>query len=61
MTSNSQQASTSGNGLQSAIFREAIQAGFVRGENMEVSFKNFPYYLRYGTKSDIFFQVFMQC
>ncbi|ANM66678.1 P-loop containing nucleoside triphosphate hydrolases superfamily protein [Arabidopsis thaliana] len=55
VTSNSQQASTSGNGLQSAIFREAIQAGFVRGENMEVSFKNFPYYLSEYTKAALLY------
>ncbi|KAG7541584.1 AAA+ ATPase domain [Arabidopsis thaliana x Arabidopsis arenosa] len=53
VTSNSQQASTSGNGLQSAIVREGIQAGIVEGENLEVSIKTFPYYLSEHTKATL--------
>ncbi|CAH8275457.1 unnamed protein product [Arabidopsis lyrata] len=53
VTSNSQQASTSGNGLQSAIVREGIQAGIVEGENLEVSIKTFPYYLSEYTKATL--------
>ncbi|ESQ54829.1 hypothetical protein EUTSA_v10024252mg [Eutrema salsugineum] len=48
---NSEQASTSGNGLRSTIFREDIQAGVVEGKSLEVSFKNFPYYLSENTKN----------
>ncbi|XP_010436397.1 PREDICTED: uncharacterized protein LOC104720133, partial [Camelina sativa] len=46
-----QQATTSGNGLRSAIIREGIQAGIFGGESLEVSFKKFPYYLSENTKS----------
>ncbi|XP_023634191.1 uncharacterized protein LOC17878210 [Capsella rubella] len=47
----SQQASTSGNVLRSAKFREGIQAGIIEGKSLEVSFKNFPYYLSEYTKT----------
>ncbi|KFK29023.1 hypothetical protein AALP_AA7G078600 [Arabis alpina] len=51
VTRNSLQASTSGNGLRSAIFREDIQAGILEGRSLEVSFENFPYYLSEYTKN----------
>ncbi|XP_010525328.1 PREDICTED: uncharacterized protein LOC104803146 isoform X2 [Tarenaya hassleriana] len=51
LTRDSQQASTSGSGLRSAMFREDIQAGILEGKSLEVSFENFPYYLSENTKN----------
>lgn len=42
-----QLASTSGMSLRCAVFKEDILAGILDGKNIEVSFENFPYYLRY--------------
>ncbi|CAN8273997.1 unnamed protein product [Cochlearia groenlandica] len=50
---NSQQASTAGNGVRSAFFREVIQADIVEGKNLEVSFEKFPYYLSENTKENL--------
>lgn len=43
----SQPASTSGMSLRCAVFKEDIHAGILDGKNVDVSFDNFPYYLRY--------------
>lgn len=42
-----QQASTSGMSLRCAAFKADVHAGIVDGRDLEVSFENFPYYLRY--------------
>ncbi|KAK6250245.1 Forkhead-associated (FHA) domain - like 6 [Theobroma cacao] len=42
----SQPASTSSMSLRCAVFKEDIHAGILDGRNLEVSFDNFPYYLR---------------
>lgn len=42
----SQSASTSGVSLRSAVVKQEIQAEILDGRNLEVSFDNFPYYLR---------------
>lgn len=39
-------ASTSGMFPRCAVFREDIQAGIIDGRDIEVSFDDFPYYLR---------------
>ncbi|KAJ6875797.1 LOW QUALITY PROTEIN: hypothetical protein NC652_035234 [Populus alba x Populus x berolinensis] len=41
-----QLASTSGMSLRCAAFKEDLHAGILDGKNIEVSFDNFPYYLR---------------
>ena len=41
-------ASTSGMSLRCAVFKEDIHAGIIDGKDIEVSFDDFPYYLRYG-------------
>lgn len=43
----SQSASTSGMSLRCAVFKEDIHAGILDGKSIDVSFDNFPYYLRY--------------
>lgn len=43
----SQPASTLGMSLRCAVFREDILAGILDGTNLQESFENFPYYLRY--------------
>lgn len=43
-----QPASTLGMSLRCAVFREDILAGILDGTKLQVSFENFPYYLRYG-------------
>lgn len=45
-TRDSQPASTSGMNLRCAVFKEDIHAGILDGKNIDVSFDNFPYYLR---------------
>lgn len=47
-TKDSRLASTSGMTLRCAVFKEDIHAGILDGKNIEVSFDDFPYYLRYG-------------
>ncbi|KAF9671691.1 hypothetical protein SADUNF_Sadunf12G0073900 [Salix dunnii] len=42
----SQLASTSGMSLRCAVFKDDLHAGILDGKNIEVSFDNFPYYLR---------------
>lgn len=42
----SQPASTSGMSLRCAVFREDVRAGIIDGRHIDVSFDNFPYYLR---------------
>ncbi|KAB5525124.1 hypothetical protein DKX38_022873 [Salix brachista] len=42
----SQLALTSGMSLRCAVFKEDLLAGTLDGKNIEVSFDNFPYYLR---------------
>lgn len=46
-TRDSLPASTSGMSLRCAAFKEDIHAGIIDGKEIEVSFENFPYYLRY--------------
>ena len=43
----SQPTSTSGMSLRCAVFREEVLAGILDGGQLDVSFDNFPYYLRY--------------
>ncbi|CAK7336687.1 unnamed protein product [Dovyalis caffra] len=45
-TKDSQLASTSVMSLRCAVFNEELHAGILDGKNIEVSFDNFPYYLR---------------
>lgn len=45
-TRDSQPASTSGMSLRCAVFKEDIHAGILDGKSIDVSFDNFPYYLR---------------
>lgn len=40
-------ASTSGMSLRCAVFKEDIHAGILDGKEIQVSFDDFPYYLRY--------------
>jgi hypothetical protein len=47
-TKDSQLASTSGMSLRCAAFKDDFHAGILDGQNIEVSFDNFPYYLRYN-------------
>ncbi|PON72168.1 Spastin [Trema orientale] len=47
----SQPASTSGMSLRCAVFKEDIHAGILDGNNIDVSFDNFPYYLSENTKN----------
>lgn len=47
-TRDSQSASTSGMSLRCAVFKEGIHAGILDGKSIDVSFDNFPYYLRYS-------------
>jgi len=42
----SQPASTSAPSLRCAAFKEDIRAGIIDGHTVEVSFDDFPYYLR---------------
>lgn len=44
----SQSASTSGMSLRCAVFKDGIHAGILDGKSIDVSFDNFPYYLRYS-------------
>lgn len=46
-TRDSLPASTSGMSLRCAAFKEDIHAGIIDGKEIEVSFEDFPYYLRY--------------
>jgi len=46
ITGTSQPASTSAASLRCAAFKEDIRAGIVDGNTVEVSFDDFPYYLR---------------
>ncbi|KAJ4838488.1 hypothetical protein Tsubulata_021088 [Turnera subulata] len=50
-TRDSQLASTSGTSLRCAVFKEDLHAGILVGENIQVSFDNFPYYLSENTKN----------
>jgi hypothetical protein len=50
----SQLASTSGMSLRCAVFKDDLHAGILNGKNIEVSFDNFPYYLRYDFLLAIF-------
>ncbi|KAJ6748427.1 ATPASE FAMILY AAA DOMAIN-CONTAINING PROTEIN 1-A ISOFORM 1 [Salix purpurea] len=50
----SQLASTSGMSLRCAVFKDDLHAGILDGKNIEVSFDNFPYYLRYDFLLAIF-------
>lgn len=40
-------ASTSGTSVRCAVFKEDVHAAILDGRDIEVSFENFPYYLRY--------------
>lgn len=42
-----QMASTSGMSLRCAVFKDDIRAGILDGKSIQVSFDDFPYYLRY--------------
>ncbi|KAK4370787.1 hypothetical protein RND71_010262 [Anisodus tanguticus] len=44
-------ASTSGMPLRSALFKEEIHAAIIDGQDIEVSFNDFPYYLSENTKN----------
>ncbi|XP_060170914.1 uncharacterized protein LOC132601868 isoform X2 [Lycium barbarum] len=50
-TSKSMPASTSGMPSRSAVFKEAIHAAIIDGQDVEVSFNDFPYYLSENTKN----------
>ena len=56
----SQPASSSSISLRCAVFKEDIHAGILDGRNLEVSFDNFPYYLRYTTTSCITISFFIK-
>jgi len=43
-----QAASTSGTSVRCAVFKEDAHAAILDGKEQEVSFDNFPYYLRYN-------------
>lgn len=45
----SQSTSTSGMSVRCAVFREEVLLGILDGRNLDVSFDNFPYYLRYDS------------
>ena len=47
-TRDSLPASTSGMSVRCAVFKEGIHAAILEGSSMDVSFDNFPYYLRYS-------------
>lgn len=42
-----QAASTLGTSVRSAVFKEDVHAAILDGKEIDVSFDNFPYYLRY--------------
>ncbi|MCD9560742.1 hypothetical protein HAX54_019531 [Datura stramonium] len=50
-TRESMPASTSGISLRSAVFKEEIHAAIIDGQDIEVSFDDFPYYLSENTKN----------
>lgn len=43
-------ASATGVSLRCAVFKEEIHAAIVDGQQLEVSFDSFPYYLRYAPR-----------
>lgn len=45
----SQHASSSGTSVRSAMLKEEISAAIIDGCEVEVSFDEFPYYLRFNT------------
>lgn len=47
-TRDSMPASTSGMSVRCAVFKEGIHAAILEGNSVDVSFDNFPYYLRYS-------------
>jgi len=47
-TRDAQAASTSGTSLRTAVFKEDVLAAILDRKEIEVSFDNFPYYLRYN-------------
>lgn len=46
-TRDAQAASTSGTSVRCAVFKEDVHAAILDGRELDVSFDNFPYYLRY--------------
>lgn len=54
-TRDSLPASTSGMSLRCAVFKEDIHAGILDGKEIQVSFDDFPYYLRYLSLSCVMF------
>ena len=47
-TRDAQAASTSSASVRCAVFKEDVHAAILDGKEIEVSFDNFPYYLRYN-------------
>ena len=43
-------ASASGSSVRSAMLKEEILAGIIDGHKVDVSFDDFPYYLRFYTR-----------
>lgn len=43
-------ASAAGVSLRCAVFKEEIHAAIVDGQQLDVSFDSFPYYLRYSPR-----------
>ena len=48
-TRDTQAASSSGTSVRCAVFKEDVHAAILDGKDIEVSFDNFPYYLRYDS------------